>query len=497
MFLMLFRTVIFFSLLFSSAVNAESIKIPLSLDGPFAEDLAYPENGYSEPDPDFYNMQRLSVISEPQLFNSYSNFIDGVLDIWKLDGVFRKLSVSNTGEKTEFIYPEEGAPLEINFDNLNYLNGIYVVDEALNTIKYFDKEENAWVDYRSIYNLPEGEITTLFRQENTLHMIVKESELCTVWKFKAALEKQFEFQGCEKKEWFYHEQDEDGGWASGSNVNRVYSFSDSVVLEVHQHRTGLTKSRSLSIQKMVEGSTKRFVHKESGVLEENEFESTEYSAGYRVEDGILYLSTELASGGVRFYDVESDTLKSLPYPKSAQTFKVCNGGLFGLYCTFNMGADTYAVYKVVNREFVLDSIYDLSSHSGSNYEFAFSGPYGRARLVLLVDGNNNEYAIEVMNHNTAVLLSMEGRYGIHPIINTDGRNVLMEYRQGLKLHRYEWDSTEEVTPLIEDDEFPEYRVMTSVSRNKKSSDELLGIGSLNLYLLILFLFILFPARLRK
>ena len=486
-----------FLFLFSSVVYAEAILIPSDLEAPFSNTLDYPESGYSEPDANLNSMQRLSLLSDSEfMHSSRSSFSKGQFDIWFLKEPFTKYSISPVGEKDEFVYPAQDAPTNITFDNFYLLDEVYIVDKEENTIKRFDENQNLWLDYRDLYTLPDGVIINLYLKDSFLHAIIKTQDTCSVWKFEGLLEKKFEINSCDAQQFSSSYQDGNDDWWWRSIYNRVSTFSSGVVLETQDNLYGMTKSRSLTLQKLESGASKHVLQQETEVDSEEDFSQPEYSFGYSVNQGLLYISSDLKEGGALFYDVEKDTLEPFPYPISAESYRVCNYSMSDLYCLFDMGGDVFAVYKVEHNGFILDSVFDLSLYSDESFQFSVAGAYGDTRLLLLVDKNEHEYLLEASKYHVRVLLKMDSRNGVSLIVAKDGVNYILEYRDGVKMHRYEWDSTQETLPLVEADEFPNYRKMQSLDQDKSDSGKFLGIASLNYYFFFSVLFLLFRLKRR-
>ena len=215
-----------------------------------------------------------------------------------------------------------------------------------------------------------------------------------------------------------------------------------------------------------------------------------FSFNYIVQgNGILFFPTDINNAGMLWYDVIDNHVQTIDMPKLAVEFNNCRTASSDIYCMFKMDENIVALYKLSENRFLLDSVFDFSLIPLEIDRLEFSGAYAQARLLNYHNRESGMYLFEVTSFDSNILVKSKDRYGyIYPAVNyKTGINYLIGFGEDMRLARYEWDNTQDTRPLVFDDEYFEYRVMTSKSTYSKN-----GGGSMPTYLLAMLLILLTP-----
>ncbi len=478
------RTFLLLSL-FLSFSSLAAIQIDVDFSS-VSEDFYYDGEGYSPIDLNLHNIQYLNLPNDFFNMNTWIDInSDNEFHMWGFGDGIKRFSVTAAGEIDQFTYPDSviksrvsHSEFKIESDN----DDIYILDRFANTIRQWVGTESTWKDLRIEWDIPQGTIQTFFKFQGTWFLVVYNNSVCSTWSVGAASEKISEYSECwEHSEYYTDNENNLAHLIIQDKVEVIYNYPVHIV-DRDAHGVGESK-HYLSIRRE---NGREYVIQDtfSSVLEDS------FSFNYIVQsNGILFFSTDIDNAGMFWYDVIDNHVQAIDMPKLAMEFNNCRSASGDIYCMFKMDENIVAIYKLSEGGFLLDSVFDFSLITHEIDRLEFSGAYAQTRLVNYHNRENEMYLFEVTSFDSNVLVKSKDRYGyIYPVVNyKTGINYLIGFGEDMRLARYEWDNTQDTRPLVFDDEYFEYRVMTS-----KSADSKNGGGSMPTYLLAMLLMLLIP-----
>jgi len=446
------RIFLLFSLFLSFSL---SNAIPIDVNLNFEDDYVQPSSGYSEPDPDRYNLQKVSV--EYDQIAPTSFHLDGSkLAVTFLDDPLHIKRISkSSGELESFEYPSVNSNVSYTFESVRFNKSKpYILDENLNTIWMWDEPSGFWSDIRDEYDVPNGDIYDIYFFGEVLHLVLFDGFFYSIWNLASGFEKIDEMV------------DEPKTIVS-------YLSTPIIISDTHVKKIG------------------------------NEFAKVSYGLNtiytYRAykptftEDGVLLSASGSGSRELIWYSFSDNSITKIYEPEVAEESKGCsNYSTVEIHCMFQTGPSELAIYKLDDGVLELDSVFSFNDESIDLRGVSLFSVYGKTRIIqLLLEKENSSHLLEWSPIKFRTLSSTpDGQYhyylGLNPL---DSKNYFLRSSEtGVEINRYDIEGSSETSPLVADDEYPEYRVMEV--EDFSSSDS--GIGSMPTYLLAMLLILLTP-----
>ncbi len=425
-----------------STLNA----IPIDVDLNFDEVYALPGGGYSEPDLDRYNLQKVAM--EYDQFVSIWFDLDGEkLTVTFLDDPLSMKSVLHaSGELDTFEYPSVNSNVSYTFDSVRFNKSTpYILDKELNTLWVWDEFSKSWTDIRDEYDLPNGEIYDVYFFNEVLHLVLFDGSFYSIWKLASEFEKIDEM-------------------VDEPKIIVSYLSTPTIINGTHVKRIGSEFSKvSYGLNEI----------------------STHNSAF--TDNGIL-LST-YGSGGreLIWYSFADNNIAKVYEPEMAEELKRCSShSTSGIHCMFQTGPHELAIYKLDEGIFQLDSVFSFNDESiDLNGVYLFS-IYGQTRVIQLLLEEYSSYLIELSPSNSRTLSSTQDGHQHFSLglSSLDDKHYFIRSSEAVvEVNRYDIEGSLEAIPLVTEDEYPEYRVMETENSSSGNS----GTGSMPTYLLAMLL----------
>ncbi len=210
------------------------------------------------------------------------------------------------------------------------------------------------------------------------------------------------------------------------------------------------------------------------------------------DDGVLLSTYGSGNRELIWYSFADNSIKKVYEPEVAEELKRCSShSTSEIHCMFQTGPSELAIYKLDEGIFQLDSVFSFNDESiDLNGVYLFS-IYGQTRIIQLLLEEYSSYLLELSPFNSRVLSNTpDGHQHFSLGLNSSGSKhyFVRSSEVGMEINRYDIEGNTEITPLVTEDEYPEYRVMEV--EDSSSSDS--GIGSMPTYLLAMLLILLTP-----
>ena len=437
----------------SSLLNA----IPIDVNLYFEDDYVLTGEGYSDPDSDRYNLQKVSLEYE-RLVSTWFNLDGDKLTVTFLGEPLSKKTISKiSGEVSSFEYPSVNTGVPNDFESVHFNNATpYILDKKLNTIWIWDQPSEFWFNIRDEYNVPSGEIYDIYFFDEFLHIVMFEGSFYSVWQLTSEFEKIDEL---------------------GDEPEKIINYANTPII--------LNKN---FVKKVGSEFTKVYY---------NFKKISTYHHNPTTETGVLLSPFNPDVTELVWYSFSENSISRINQPEMAEEWMGCsNYSTPEIHCMFQMGPSEFAIYKLDNGAFQLDSVFSFNDEGIDLRGASLFSIYGQTRIIQLqLEEENSSHLLEWSPIKSRTLSSTpDGQYHLYFGLNLlENKNYFIRSSEvGIEINKYDVEGDLEIIPLVSENEYPEYRVMKVEGSSSSNS----GSGRIPIYMIVILLVLLIPSTKR-